>query len=414
LNILFLSELFYPHGGGAELATYLYARLLSEEGFHVVVLTNRFGEEPEISEERRLTVYRLPLFSGTESVKYSILSRIDVLLSGFMKKMMKWADVVYVPRFWFSAIPLAKAYRRPVITHFHDYIPICSLSNFYDVSKNVICSRKNGFCSINCVYAYEKAGRRGFGAVVSSVLLNSFFGPCFMRIVQLSDAAVCVSKAQRNLIVDNHAGWASKIHVIYNPLPNIPLVNVQADDFGYFGGSGYMKGFPVLYKAAAYINHIKHERLRIHATKFSGFDEKFRGMLRELGIFAYDKLSKEEYDDLRCRIRTVIVPSVWEEPLPYVVTEAMLGGKLLIASRIGGIPEQVAGCKGAFLFDAGDHERLIDRVLYVKNLDRETMNDLGLKNREQVMKQFSNEKILGNFIDLLTKVSSHESNNVNS
>lgn len=414
MNILFLSELFYPHGGGAELATYLYARLLSEEGFHVLVLTNRFGEEPEISKEKRLTVYRLPLFSGTESVKYSILSRIDVLLSSSMKKLMKWADVVYVPRFWFSAIPLAKAYRKPVVTHFHDYIPICSLSNFYDVSKNAICNRKNGFCSINCVYAYEKAGQRGSSAVVSSVLLNSFFGPCFMRIVQLSDAAVCVSKAQRNLIVDHQAGWASKIQVIYNPLPNIPLANVQADDFGYFGGSGYMKGFPVLYKAAVYINNIKHERLKIHATKFSDSDEKSSGMLREYGIFAYGKLSEEEYDDLRNRIRTVIVPSIWEEPLPYVVTEAMLGGKLLIASRIGGIPEQVVGCEGAFLFDAGDYEQLVDRVLYVKGLNRDAMIDLGLKNREQVMKQFSNEKILGNFIDLLTEVSSNKSNKVNS
>jgi glycosyltransferase involved in cell wall biosynthesis len=406
LNILFLSELFYPHGGGAELATYLYSKMLSGKGFDVTVVTNRFSREPELSREGKLTVYRLPLFSGAESVKYSILSRIDVLLSGFMKKMMKLADVVYVPRFWFSAIPLAKAYRRPVITHFHDYIPICSLSNFYDVSKNATCSRKNGFCSINCVYAYEKAGQRGFGAVMSSVLLNSFFGQCFGRIVQLSDAAVCVSKAQRNLIVDNQAGWTSRIRVIYNPLPKIPLANVQADDFGYFGGSGYMKGFPVLYKAAAYINHIKHERLKIHATKFSNSDEKFSGTLRKLGIFVYGKLSEEEYDDLRNRIRTVIVPSVWEEPLPYVVTEAMLGGKLLIASRIGGIPEQVAGCDGVYLYDAGDHEQLAEKMLHIKSLSREALYHLGIKNRVCVMKRFDNEKITNDFVNLLQDVSS--------
>lgn len=47
LRILFLSELFYPHGGGAELATYLYAKLLSSAEFNVVVVTNRFSGEPE-------------------------------------------------------------------------------------------------------------------------------------------------------------------------------------------------------------------------------------------------------------------------------------------------------------------------------------------------------------------------------
>ena len=79
MNILFLSELFYPHGGGAELATYLYAKLLTEAGFNVVVVTNRFTGELEVSKSKNLIVYRLPLFDGTESVKYSILRRVDVL-----------------------------------------------------------------------------------------------------------------------------------------------------------------------------------------------------------------------------------------------------------------------------------------------------------------------------------------------
>jgi len=47
MNILFLSEWFYPHGSGAELATYLYAKLLNEADFNVVVTTNRFAGERE-------------------------------------------------------------------------------------------------------------------------------------------------------------------------------------------------------------------------------------------------------------------------------------------------------------------------------------------------------------------------------
>jgi hypothetical protein len=50
MNILFLSELFYPHGG-AELATYLYAKLLSEAGFNAVVITNRFTGESDVSKK---------------------------------------------------------------------------------------------------------------------------------------------------------------------------------------------------------------------------------------------------------------------------------------------------------------------------------------------------------------------------
>jgi hypothetical protein len=67
VKILFLSELFYPYGGGAELATYLYAKLLSRAGFNVVVVTNRFSGEPDFSNNEGFAVYRLPLF-GKEQV----------------------------------------------------------------------------------------------------------------------------------------------------------------------------------------------------------------------------------------------------------------------------------------------------------------------------------------------------------
>jgi hypothetical protein len=49
LNILFLSELFYPHGSGGELDTFIYANLLSTANVNVVVITNRFGGEPELT-----------------------------------------------------------------------------------------------------------------------------------------------------------------------------------------------------------------------------------------------------------------------------------------------------------------------------------------------------------------------------
>ena len=45
MRILFLSELFYPHGGGAEFATYLISKKLAEAGHQIRVITNRFRDE---------------------------------------------------------------------------------------------------------------------------------------------------------------------------------------------------------------------------------------------------------------------------------------------------------------------------------------------------------------------------------
>ena len=242
MKILFLSELFYPHGGGAELATYLYAKLLSSAGFSVVVVTNRFSGEPEFSNSEGFRVYRLPLFGKAENVKYSILKRVDVLLSAFMRKLFKWADVVYVPRFWFSAIPLAKAYGKPVITHLHDYIPICPLAIRYDVLKGNVCERQN--CYLNCIVAYEKR-KRGLTKVFGSVFLNTAVWRCLREFIRLSDFIICVSRAQRDMLVKYMPSLAAKVRVIYNPLPSLSPVEMNGDDFGYFGGPSYLKGFHV-------------------------------------------------------------------------------------------------------------------------------------------------------------------------
>jgi len=398
LKILFLSELFYPHGGGAELATYLYAKLLSSAGFNVVVVTNRFSGEPEFSNSEGFRVYRLPLFKKAENVKYSILKRVDVLSSAFMRKLFKWADVVYVPRFWFSAIPLAKAYGKPVITHLHDYIPICPLAIRYDVLKGNVCERQN--CYLNCIVAYEKR-KRGLTKVFGSVFLNTAVWRCLREFIRLSDFIICVSRAQRDMLVKYLPSLAAKVRVIYNPLPSLSPVEMNGDDFGYFGGPSYLKGFHVLCRA---LNLLGDPSVVVHAVNFSRIDEKMSGLLRRLGILPYRRLRHSEMDTLYEKVGAILVPSVVTETFSYVIVEAILRGRLIIASRIGGIPELVEGCKGVFLFDAGNTAQLAEKITYVNGLGREEKLNLGTHNKEIFTNKFKNQMILKDFSNLCSNI----------
>jgi glycosyltransferase involved in cell wall biosynthesis len=395
-----MSELFYPHGGGAELATYLYAKLLSQRGFRVVVITNRFDGEPSIAKSSNMMVYRLPLFRGSSNIKYSIVWRIDVLLSSFIRKLIQWADVVYVPRFWYSAILLAKTLKKPVVTHLHDYITICPLANFFNITEDTTCNKKGLMCSQKCIYAYEKMNSRRFIGVLGSTLLNSTFGCFYSKIIGLSDAVVCVSNAQKSLLLRNGA-FLPNIYVIYNPLPETTESSQMCgDDFGYFGGPSYLKGFHVLCKAATFARRVNS--IKIHATKFYGFNAK--DCFQDLGIMVYGKLDSASYKVLYEKVRAVIVPSVWEEPLPYVVSEALISGRIVIASRVGGIPEQVKGCDGAFLVEPRDYKALAERILYINGLSRDQSYELGIKNKEFIMKKFDNARVGHDFSAMLEKV----------
>jgi len=399
MNVLFLSELFYPHGGGAELATYLYANLLSREDFNVVVVRNKFAGDTEVSKNGNLTTYRLSLLKN-ESVKYSMLKRFDVLFSSFMRKLMKWADVIYIPRFWYAGILLAKAYGKPVVTHLHDYIPLCPLATLYNASKYAVCNSNGLLCSPRCIYVFEKTQGRGFTETLTSTALNSTLGRYFGKFVKFSDAIICVSKAQRDIIIKGEPSVRDKTYVIYNPLPELSDTEMEGDDFGYFGGPNYLKGFHILYQAMRHIKHTNRRGTKIHATKFANSPKQLAKSLDGLGILLHERLDKDEYEKLYRQIRAVIVPSIWPEPWPYVVVEAITRGRFVIASSIGGIPEQLEGCKGALLCEAGNYEQLAEAIEFAGGLKIENMTDLGLQNKETFLKRFDTETTVRRFISV--------------
>lgn len=404
MNVLFLSELFYPHGSGAELATYLYADLLSKSDFNIRVVTNKFVGEEAFSKTGHLEIYRLPMFKNSEGLKYSILGKIDVLLSTFLRKMVKWADVVYISRFWFSAIPLAKAKGKPVVAHVHDYIPICPLESAYDTTKRALCKANNWICSPKCVYLYEKTANRPFKETLASVTLNSTLGSLFSRLIGLSDIIICVSDAQRGIILRSNAFHSQKLFTVHNPVPDYAPLPVKGDDFGYFGGLVNLKGFQILRDAVVSVNAVSSEPVKIHCTKISHIKKNRADALTETGFSLYGKLAKEDYEKVYQNIRCVVVPSLWPEPWPYVVVEALIRGRFVIASRIGGIPEQVKGCKGVSLVDAGNAKMLEQAIIDVASLKREAITDLGSQNRETFRKRFSNDASLKHFATILENV----------
>ncbi len=397
LNILFLSELFYPHGGGAELATQLYAKLLSESGINVKVVTNRFAGESENSGTANLTIYRRPIFTGGNSNKFSILPRLDLFLSSLMRELIKWADLLYIPRFWYSGILVGKARGKSVITHLHDYISMCPLSNLFDAHHRVTCFGKNHFCPPRCIYTYEKSKYRvGFSRPLTSSVLNMILGRNLGQVVTLSDAIICVSEAQRRLVARASQQMDSKLHTIYNPLPEVPYTQANGDDFGYFGGPTYVKGFQVLCKA---LDCVKDQRIRVHATNFTNSEFAATNTWHEK-LTTYKRLDSTAFQRIWEKLRAVVVPSIWHEPLPYVVSESVLRGKIVVASKAGGISEQLQGSEGNVLCEMGNYRQLADALDHVRGMEKEETTELGNKNREKFLRKFDNKAIIKRFIEI--------------
>jgi glycosyltransferase involved in cell wall biosynthesis len=406
LNILFFSEQIYPHASGAELATYLHAKLLSESGYSVRIITNKFPGEPSFSQVGMISIYRLPLFApvdGPGTVKVQILSRVDALFSGLFRKMIKWADVVYVPRFWFSVIPLAKAQRKPVITHLHDFIAICPLVMNFDFSKDRPC-KGHLVCSPKCAYCHEKAMSRPLKGMLASMSLHTVGGLFFSSLINLSDAIVCVSHAQRDTVLRSGFFSSHKVVLVHNPIPDIANLPLSGNDFGYFGGLEIIKGFQVLYRASGSLQASSNKPFKIHLTKIRNINREYVNRLEKSGFYVHGRLEQEAYSEMYRKVRTVIVPSIWFETWSYLVVEALLNKRYVIASKIGGMPEVVETCKGVTLVEPGNSEELKQAMNDVLNIDNATLFELGSQNREAFLRRFSNELSLKEFSSVLDRI----------
>jgi len=198
LKILIFSELFYPHGSGAELATWLYSKLLAEEGFNITIITKRFPNEPSVEflKNKRITIFRVPM-KITFGSRYETLANTGVMMKSFVNKLIAESDIIYVPGGWYSAIPIAKIHKKPVVIHVHNYSIVCPTSLMYDFVKQRVEAS-----SLRSFMLHEIIERgRGIALTIVSSLMNEFLGKYYNRLGMLADALVFVSKAQMNLVL---------------------------------------------------------------------------------------------------------------------------------------------------------------------------------------------------------------------
>lgn len=395
MRIIVFSELFYPHGGGAELATWLYSKLLVEKGFEVTIVTRQFPGEASIEFlSNSMKILRVPIRIAFGS-RYDTLANSWVLASTFIRRLINESDIVYVPCGWYSVIPLAKIYGKPVVVHMHNYSIVCPTSLMYDFVNH-----KVGVSSLKSFLLHEIIERRR-GALLTAVsaLMNELLGKHYNRLGRLVDAIIFVSRAQMDLALSTNPSLKRKSYVIYNPIPNLPLIKSEMKSIGYFGGRSFVKGFYTLMEALKSLRPSNVEAYMALTWR------SYKTLKLNNGILINLMPKINPYSIMK-KLSIVAIPSLIPEPSPYVLVESMLYGKLIIASNIGGIPEIVSGCSGVKLVEPENYVAIASALNYFLSFDLEEINDIGVKNREYTLRKINNEEILKHFIKILYKKTS--------
>ncbi len=88
-----------------------------------------------------------------------------------------------------------------------------------------------------------------------------------------------------------------------------------------------------------------------------------------------------ELDREIAEAKAVVIPSVWYENLPYVLTESLARGKVVIASDIGGMTERIRDGVNGFLCEPEDATAL---ARLIRSLDSADLHGIGERARESV------------------------------
>ncbi len=163
------------------------------------------------------------------------------------------------------------------------------------------------------------------------------------------------------LVAECHKlGLKREIVVIPNPLLHIPEITVPkiAGKIVFVGRLSVEKGVEVVLKA--FQNHAANKHLVVIGD---GPERRtLERLAQSLGVANRVEFKGALYGEVLDRevleAEALVVPSVWYENLPYVVTENQARGVVVIASQSGGISERITHTKNGYLFPLGDSDQL--------------------------------------------------------
>jgi glycosyltransferase involved in cell wall biosynthesis len=379
-RILVVSERYWPDGGGGELATHLIVDILRRK-LDVTVIT---GSKNPIQLPGVEYVYE-PLLSRWEK-PILWLNTLRFVKTSRFEKLVRESGIVYVPRFAFPIIPYAKKMGKRVIVHLHGYIPISYTATVlapYEEHRRRItrddiileCMKGAKHCiAVNLLWWLPRLARRWMAQ---------------------ADKIICVSRRQAEIISDLIQELRDKIEVIYNPLP-FELVNIglgknldNTPTFLYVGGDSILKGFHILLQVLMELDKLGVKARFILTNSYNCGNLRILKALSEkcknLEINVMGKVKYEEIINLHKQSWALVFLSIWEEPLPYAVTEAMRMGTIPIATSVGGIPELLQGTAAeSLLINNFSSKTIVTKLQTITTLSNNEILGIGKELMERI------------------------------
>ena len=365
MKVLLLAQFLPPTLGGEERHVWTLARALAARAHEVTLLGFATGgEEPAESRSEGVRIVRVRPASSHLPILYSDPARPfapplpDPLVSRAIRHELSGGrfDVVHAHN-WIvnSALgPVARA-QVPLVMTLHDYSHICATARLMEHGKQRCPGPSLARC-LSCAASH-------YGAVRGTLTVAANTWSARRRSERVARVAA-VSSAVATAVALRDDSWISGARLNAEVIPNfipdeivlekIPTTGPDAPVL-FVGDLCRDKGVETL--LAAYRLLDGPPPLVLAGRSAPGSAWTMPDGAQWLGPLPHDEVLP-----LFRSARAVIVPSIWADPCPTVVLEAMAAGRPVVASASGGILDMVVDGVTGLLVPPGDVSALAEAI----------------------------------------------------
>ena len=368
MRLIELTDLYPPAIGGLERFVAMLSEELAGRGHDVHVVTSAVPGAPAVETSAGVTVHRLPLLYqrlapglGQDTARPFHPPAPDPLFRRRLAEVVQDVnpDVIHAHA-WSVFSCLARSFPpTPVMVTAHDYGLVCA--------RKLLVNRSDAVCSGPSWQRCGPCAGSQYGLARGNVLAAASLSS--LRLLKKVATFTAVSDYvadQLSPIIGRIAG--QPVRTLHSFVPDGLYESgwqeqrpefLPAEDgyLLYVGQLSRHKGVDVL--LGAYRRLASPPPLVMLGTPHPTCPAPES---LPAGVTMRTNVAHRSVIAAMVRAGGVVVPSVWPDPLPMTVSEAQNCGVPVIASAVGGIPEQVIDGQTGWLVPAGDERALAGRL----------------------------------------------------
>ena len=284
-----------------------------------------------------------------------------------------------------SIIPVIKRHKIPIVMTLHDYFAICP--NYQLFSQGKICEQygPNQYYKLLTTCRIKDSFSRSMLAMFEGYYYQ------YKKVWDKIDLFLAPSRFIREKFIEFGYPEEKMVHLpLFLEESFINQSENMSGKGGYFLFAGRLSSEKGLNFLIEFFKENPKYKLKIAG---SGPDEQIlietANNNNNIDLLGYQE--RGSLQKLITEARAIIIPSIWYENAPYSVMEPMALGKVVIGSKIGGIPELVEERKTGLLFEPNSKEQLLEKIQFCVEEEKE-IEKMGQNARAKMIQDFSNEK----------------------